>query len=73
MYIILMLSGLFGSCGFFVFLIPSPPKSRKEEPLMQDKEEYIAAIEKRLAQAGQDQLRIVLLFAARLIDAKEPS
>lgn len=40
---------------------------------MQNKEEYIAAIEKRLAQAGQGQLRIVLLFAARLIDAKEPS
>jgi hypothetical protein len=40
---------------------------------MPNKEEYIAAIEKRLAQASRDQLRLVLLFVARLIDAKEPS
>ena len=40
---------------------------------MPNKEEYIAAIEKRLAQAGQDQLRIVLLFVARLIETRECS
>lgn len=40
---------------------------------MPNKEEYIASIEKRLAQASRDQLRLVLLFVARFIDAKEPS
>lgn len=40
---------------------------------MPSKEEYIAAIEKRLAQASREQLRLVLLFVARLIKTRECS
>lgn len=40
---------------------------------MSSKEEYIAAIEKRLAQASREQLRLVLLFVARLIETRECS
>lgn len=40
---------------------------------MPSKEEYIAAIEKRLAQASREQLRLVLLFVARLIETRERS
>lgn len=40
---------------------------------MPNKDEYIAAIEKRLAQASREQLRLVLLFVARLIKARECS
>lgn len=40
---------------------------------MSSKEEYISAIEKRLAQASREQLRLVLLFVARLIETRECS
>lgn len=40
---------------------------------MPNKEEYIASIAKRLAQADRNQLRLVLLFVARLIETKELS
>lgn len=40
---------------------------------MPSKEEYVAAIEKRLAQASRDQLRLVLLFVARFIETRECS
>ena len=40
---------------------------------MPNKDEYIAAIEKRLAQASREQLLLVLLFVARLIKARECS
>ena len=40
---------------------------------MPNKEEYISAIEKRLAQASREQLRLVLLFVARLIETRECS
>lgn len=40
---------------------------------MPSKEEYIAAIEKRIAQASREQLRLVLLFVARLIETRECS
>ena len=40
---------------------------------MPNKEEYISAIEKRLAQASREQLRLVLLFVARLIETRDRS
>ena len=40
---------------------------------MPSKEEYIAAIEKRLAQASREQLRLVLLFVSRLIETRDRS